>query len=921
MKHLKQTILALFMIWMGCQWSMAATYSTLNGYRVFCDEQTISSGSEVEVPLYLTNRTILKPAFQVDIYLPAGVTPVSVSGGDGLAAPVADCSIISTWDNSRRTLRLVVTGNSNWGVNSKLQFARIRLMGGSGLQNGSTIDFENFIFTQESDNNGYFGTTANVQIITAIMVNSVTVTPSQVTMYMGDELTLNAEVLPSNATDKSLTWTSSNSSVASVSTNLKVYANGVGTATITARTNDGSNITGTCVVTVLPPRATSITLSQDELEVGIGDNAQLSATVLPANANQQVSWCSSKPGVATIDSEGMIHGVSEGVSIVTATTTDGSHLTAVCLVTVKPVLATAISLNKSAATLAKNETLQLNATVTPSNTTNKGVTWTSNNPEVARVNANGLVTALKAGTATISATTTDGTALSAACDIDVIDAWVNQIVLDKTNIDVYLDGTDTIHATVLPDNATQAVIWSSSDPNTASVDENGVVTALNVGSAVITATAGDGSGVTATCLVNVPDADGNYLSAESFSIVRGNEVYVPIAMTNSKLVSAVQCELRLTGGLEVAQDEYGDHDIYLSNRATNHELVSTQRQDFMQILAASITNDPFKSNMGTLFFIHLIADKNLEEGTYMMALRNITLSTSDGERIHTPDVEVTIGIEPYMRGDANGDNHVDVADFVTATNYILFKDPFPFFFRAADVDINGSVDANDLTGITNIGLGKSQATPAVQNGPSMTRTAALDASSSLSDNTAMVSLSLENTMELSALQMDMLLPEGVTVDDIVLTSRATDEHEVAWNLTPQGLVRVLICSQSNAALRGVSGDLLEITLRGNIGVGQVAKIMNIIASEPASVRHELPDLQLTFGTTGVSDLNVYTDVRIYAEDGTIIIESPYEGTAQFIQTNGMTTPLKVVAGRNVYPMGIHGIAIVRLNDYVEKVKF
>ena len=137
----------------------------------------------------------------------------------------------------------------------------------------------------------------------------------------------------------------------------------------------------------------------------------------------------------------------------------------------------------------------------------------------------------------------------------------------------------------------------------------------------------------------------------------------------------------------------------------------------------------------------------------------------------------------------------------------------------------------------------------------------------------MVSLSLENTMELSALQMDMLLPEGVTVDDIVLTSRATDEHEVAWNLTPQGLVRVLICSQSNAALRGVSGDLLEITLRGNIGVGQVAKIMNIIASEPASVRHELPDLQLTFGTTGVSDLNVYTDVRIYAEDGTIIIES------------------------------------------------
>ena len=103
-------------------------------------------------------------------------------------------------------------------------------------------------------------------------------------------------------------------------------------------------------------------------------------------------------------------------------------------------------------------------------------------------------------------------------------------------------------------------------------------------------------------------------------------------------------------------------------------------------------------------------------------------------------------------------------------------------------------------------------------------------------------------------------------------------------------------------MSGMSGDLLDITLTGEISNVQAVKFENIIASEPTSVRHELDDLSIEFGITGIGDLAVYNEVRIYAENGAIIIESPVSGEAQFVQMNGMTTPIRVEAGRNVYLM-------------------
>lgn len=757
-----------------------------------------------------TDGTQLSASCQVNV-TPVLATGITLSTYNANIYPGGELQLTATVTPSNATNKAVTWKSSNTNVATVNSSGKVTaIVPGTAAITATTADGSNL--------------SANCNItVMPILATGLTLNLSETNMRQGEHIKLTATVTPSDATDKTVVWSTSNSNIATVTTDGTVTAKNIGDATITARTVDGSNLSTTCKIHVTQPMATSLTMEQDEMDVLIGDTLKMVATILPSDALQELSWSSSRPAVATIDATGNLHAVAEGTTVIVATTTDGSNLTATCIVTVKPCVATGITLDQTELTLAKTETTTLTAIVQPDNTTNKAVTWKSSNNNIVTVDATGKVTAVAQGAATITATTADGSNLSASCQVTVLEAWVSQIVLDKTQATVYLEMTDTIHATVLPAEASiQGLAWTSSNEAVATVDAEGVVTAVSVGNAIITATATDGSGVTATCRVTVPAADGNYLSAESFTIVRGNEVIVPIAMTNSSKITAMQCELRLTGGIEVALDEYGDPDIYMSDRAVDHELTCTQRQDFMQILAASITSAPFKSNMGTLYYIHLKADKNLEEGTYMMALRNITLSTIDGQRIKPNDVEVTIGIQPYMLGDANGDTHVDVADFLTTANYILYKDPFPFYFRAADVDANGTVDANDLTGITNIGLGKASGTvnmPVADRAARAPRAAVQSSDRLFIENfdlaagqTKTVQMMLNNEQTYAGMQCDLTLPTGLTLTKLEKGTRCRN-HTLTTNTLDDGSTRVWISSMSSRTISGTSGALLTVTVK------------------------------------------------------------------------------------------------------------
>lgn len=257
---------------------------------------------------------------------------------------------------------------------------------------------------------------------------------SKTTMDLGKSGNVIATVLPANATNKTIAWKTSNAKVVSIDTNGKVSAKGVGTAKITATAADGSKKTASMTITVKKPiiKVTSIKVS-----VGAGysktilDNkgqTYLIASVSPYNAsNTNVRWKSSNTSIASVDQYGYVTGKKPGKVTITATAADGSGKYGTMDITVNAAVATkvtsvtvAVAPGYSDKIYDNNGTTKLTASVFPSNASIKTVTWKSNSPSVASVDSNGMVTALKAGTATITATATDGSRKYGSVKITVL---------------------------------------------------------------------------------------------------------------------------------------------------------------------------------------------------------------------------------------------------------------------------------------------------------------------------------------------------------------------------------------------------------------------------------------------------------------------------------------------------------------------
>ena len=331
----------------------------------------------------------------------------------------------------------------------------------------------------------------------SIPVTGVSLSHSSIVLAEDDEMILTATVSPSDASNKKITWRSSDNSVVSV-TDGKVTACKVGTATITVITDDGGK-SAKCQVTVVPKTVpvTSVSLDKTSIEIEEGYSETLTAAIHPDNAtNKKLNWTSSDKSVAIV-SDGKVVAQKAGTATITVTTEDGNK-TATCEVTVIPrtVPVWEIVLDKNSVEMVVGDDLTLTVTVTPENATDKTVTWSSSNSNVAKVE-DGTVTALSVGNAVITA---QCGSVKAECFVTVNPVEASSVTLDRTSATLTIGETFTLTATVFPENTTdKTIIWSSSDFNVAKV-ENGKVTALSVGNAVITAQCGS---VKAECYVTV----------------------------------------------------------------------------------------------------------------------------------------------------------------------------------------------------------------------------------------------------------------------------------------------------------------------------------------------------------------------------------------------------------------------------------
>ncbi|WP_167536634.1 Ig-like domain-containing protein [Gordonibacter pamelaeae] len=383
-------------------------------------------------------------------------------------------------------------------------------------------DHESLILLKKGDAWEFFDTSTIDTKKEPVPAMSVTISGAPEQLAVGATAQLTAAVEPANSTDKVM-WATSDDKVLTVDASGKVTAIANGKATVTATAGDRSALVEIAVTTP----ATSVTISgAPEKPLNVGGTAQLTATVQSESSTDKVEWASSSENVLTVDADGLVTALANGEATITATA--GEQTASVAITVVTP--AAGIELDAEALTLyVGDEPSQLEATVLPATASDKGVAWTSSNSDVAMVDDNGAVTPVGVGTCTVTATTLDG-GLTAECAVTVGE-HVAGVALDKSEVSIVGVGTTQLVATVSPAGALdKSVAWSASDKSVATVNENGLVTAVGKGTAVITATSLEDEQQSASCTVTVSNpVTGFDLSAASVALVKGDAQTVNVA--------------------------------------------------------------------------------------------------------------------------------------------------------------------------------------------------------------------------------------------------------------------------------------------------------------------------------------------------------------------------------------------------------
>ena len=331
---------------------------------------------------------------------------------------------------------------------------------------------------------------------------------SSLNLYVGNSAQLAVTVEPYSTSDR-IVWSSNNLKVATVE-NGKVTAKKAGTVEITVTVND--LYTEKCTVKVQEKPAqkpsnpskpsvvnpTGISVNKSRVDLIVGHSIQVNATVSPNNANNKsVTWSSQNTRVATVHN-GKITAVGTGSTLVLAKTYNGKTASVRVYVRSNAIAVDKIRLNVTNFTIRKKESYTLSATITPSNASNKTITWTSSNTSIATVSG-GKVTGKKAGTVTITAKTHNGKTATAKITV-IVPASGDK--LNKTSANVIFDGSVTISATVSPSDASnKSVTWTSSNTSIATVS-GGKVTSKKVGTVTITAKIHNGKTATAKVTVH-----------------------------------------------------------------------------------------------------------------------------------------------------------------------------------------------------------------------------------------------------------------------------------------------------------------------------------------------------------------------------------------------------------------------------------
>ncbi len=326
----------------------------------------------------------------------------------------------------------------------------------------------------------------------AVKQQSVLLSRKTITIDLATDSTfqLTGSVYPSKASQK-MVWRSGSTAIATISSTGLITAKKTGTVTVGARPSSVNNWAKAKVKIIDSLCPTSVKINVSSLNLTVRSTAQLTASALPSTASQTVKWASNRSSVATVSGSGLVTAVSPGTALIRATSTRSSGKYRTIKVTVAKLPApTKLAISPADTTMEKGDTLQLTASPTPTSA-DSSVKWSSDNSSIATVSSSGLVTAKSVGIVRIKAASAAKSSVYTIRTLKINDTkTVTSVAIESDTTVLFVGGSLSLDAEVLPATAPQTVTWSSNNPTVATITSSGTVSGKSDGSATITVKAG-----------------------------------------------------------------------------------------------------------------------------------------------------------------------------------------------------------------------------------------------------------------------------------------------------------------------------------------------------------------------------------------------------------------------------------------------
>ncbi len=358
---------------------------------------------------------------------------------------------------------------------------------------------------------------------------------------------------------------------------------------------------------------------------------------------------------------------------------------------------------------------------------------------------------------------------------------------------------------------------------------------------------------------------GNAFVVDDATLRAGRSALLPVALTNENETTAFQCDIYLPEGITLLMTDRGKYDITLAEERKDDHTVSSSLQNdgAIRVVVASLTSSLFAGNSGNLFYLNLQADEDIS-GELPLSIKNIRISESDGTRHDLNDASCVINVPLFTPADVNNDGMVAIDDVVLTINYLLGNVSDNFLFVAADMNADNEILIDDVVQVINCLLGVSTADVQAARNRVRETGETLEAG----DTQCGFDVKLSNASDYVALQCDVLLPAGVGIDDIRVTSGS--DHSVVFREMSDGAVRIAVTSLTNEAF--ASDNLLDVAVSADRQAD--IHITNAYAVTRGGVMVKAADASLTHGTTGIQPAGMEAiSTEIYDLNGRVVKEN------------------------------------------------